>query len=141
MTSEFIVAVHAVVFLNHKAKSMTSEEIAENVCTNPARVRKVMAKLKKAGLIETKEGAVHGGYAFPLDPGKVTLLDIFSAVDDRVVSPTWKSGNPDLECLIASGMADIMEDIFLRMDGASKQVLRSITVEKIDQHIFNNGEA
>ena len=63
MNSAFCVAVHALVYLNHKARQLTSEELAENICTNPARVRKIMAVLKKAGLVETKEGSV-GGYFF-----------------------------------------------------------------------------
>lgn len=136
MTGEFIVAVHAAVFLNHKAKNMTSEEIAENVCTNPARVRKVMAKLKKAGLIETKEGAVRGGYSFIRNPREVTLLQIFDAVDDTVISAPWKSGNPDMDCLIASGMAGVMDDILGRMDGQCREVLQSVTINDIDREIF-----
>ena len=47
MTSEFAIAVHALVYLNHKQETLASEELAKNVCTNPARIRKVMAKLKK----------------------------------------------------------------------------------------------
>ena len=61
MTGEFAIAVHALVYLNHKKEVLSSDELAANVCTNPARVRKVMAKLKKAGLLSTKEGA-EGGY-------------------------------------------------------------------------------
>ncbi|HHZ06900.1 MAG TPA: Rrf2 family transcriptional regulator [Clostridiales bacterium] len=137
MTGEFIVAVHAIVFLNHKSKKMTSEAIAENVCTNPARIRKVMAKLKKANLIETKEGSIQGGYAFCLNPKEVTLHQIFNAVDDTVVSTSWKSGNPDMECLIASGMAEVMEKIVERMDDSCKEILKTITVHDIDNQIFN----
>ena len=44
MTSEFTIAVHALVFLNHKGETLDSETLAENVCTNPVRIRKVMAK-------------------------------------------------------------------------------------------------
>ena len=51
MTAEFIVAIHAIEFLNHKKAAFSSEEIAQNVCTNPARVRKVLLKLKAAGLV------------------------------------------------------------------------------------------
>ena len=67
MTSEFAIAVHALVYLNHKQETLASEELAKNVCTNPARIRKVMAKLKKKDLIATKEGQnggvshFHGG--------------------------------------------------------------------------------
>ena len=63
MTGEFGVAIHALVFLNHRAQNLSSEEISSNICTNPARVRKVLSKLKKAGLVETKEG-IDGGYSF-----------------------------------------------------------------------------
>ena len=56
MTSEFTIAVHALVFLSHKGTYYSSEGLADNVCTNAARIRKVMAKLKKADLIKTKEG-------------------------------------------------------------------------------------
>ena len=63
MTSEFAIAVHALVFLEHKGIVISSEELAKNVCTNPARIRKVMAKLKRADLIRTKEGT-EGGYLF-----------------------------------------------------------------------------
>ncbi len=51
MTSEFTIAVHALVYLNHKAQLLSSEALAKNICTNPARVRKIMTKLKKAGFV------------------------------------------------------------------------------------------
>ena len=69
MNSEFCVAVHALVFLSHKQASLSSETLAKNICTHPARVRRVMAKLKRAGLVHTKEG-VDGGYQFPHPPGR-----------------------------------------------------------------------
>ena len=50
MTGEFAVAVHSLVFLNHMKETVSSEVLAKNVCTNPARVRKVLAKLKKKNI-------------------------------------------------------------------------------------------
>lgn len=136
LTGEFIVAAHSVVFLDHHRCCKTSEEIAENVCTNPARVRKVMGKLKKAGLIVTREGAAHGGYEFRLDAEKVTLLQIFEAVDTAVVSPPWKTGSPDLPCLIASGMEGVMKDVFSRMDDECRKELASITVADLSRRLI-----
>ena len=60
MTSEFAIGVHALVYLNHKNETLSSELLAENICTNPARIRKVMAKLKTGGLIVTQEGLKGG---------------------------------------------------------------------------------
>ena len=56
MNIDFCVAVHGLVYLKHKNDMVPSEELAKHICTNPARVRKVMARLKRAGLVQTKEG-------------------------------------------------------------------------------------
>lgn len=61
MNSGFTVAVHGMVFLHHKAKTVSSDVLAENICTNFGRVRRVMAKRKKAGLLKTREGRTAGG--------------------------------------------------------------------------------
>lgn len=137
MSSEFSVAVHALVFLNHKGVTLSSEELAKNVCTNPARIRKVMAKLKKAGLVDTKEG-IDGGYHFVLDPASVTLRQISEALEICFVSASWRSGDTDMDCLIASGMAAIMDDIYGQLDLLCKERLETITIQNIDEKIFHH---
>lgn len=135
MTGEFAIAVHALVYLNHKAVTLSSEELAENVCTNPARIRKVMSKLKKSGIVSTKEG-IKGGYLFQLNPSKVTLKDINEAIEMRIVSSSWHSGDSDMECLVASGMAEIMDGIYTHLDEICKKELEKITLADIDSKIF-----
>ena len=39
MTSEFTVAIHGLVYLHHRGETASSEVLAQNICTNPARVR------------------------------------------------------------------------------------------------------
>ena len=70
MNSDFCVAVHALVYLNRRGCVLSSEELARNICTNPARVRKVLARMKKDGLVETKEGSSGGGYRFAKGAGR-----------------------------------------------------------------------
>lgn len=135
MTGEFATAVHALVYLNHKQQSLSSEELAKNVCTNPARIRKVMAKLKRVGLIDTKEGSV-GGYRFTLDPKEVSLKDICEAMEITVISSNYRTGDPDMDCLVASGMADVMENIYADLNENSLRQLEQITIDTIDQKIF-----
>ena len=62
MTSDFSVAVHALVYLGHQEATVSSEVIAKNVCTHPARYAKIMAKLGKAGMVYAHEGKAGGGY-------------------------------------------------------------------------------
>ena len=135
MTSDFNVAVHALVYLSHRGGTLSSEELAQNICTNAARVRKVLSKLKKAGLVETKEGA-DGGYLFDRDAGEVTLRQIGEALDCCFVSANWRSGDTDLPCLVASGMGRIMDDIYGELDECCKARLEKITIRSIGQKIF-----
>lgn len=135
MTGEFTIALHALVYLDHKACTLSSEELAENICTNPARVRKVMSRLKKAGLVSTKEGAV-GGYRFDGDPAAVSLLTLADALGTDFVVAGWHSGNQEMDCLVASGMANIVDGLCAELDGLCRQRLSQLTVADISEKIF-----
>lgn len=135
MTGAFSLAVHALVYLNHKGTTLSSEALAENICTNPARVRKVMAMLKRAGLVAAQEGA-EGGYTFTGDPAAVTLARVARAVDARFVAASWHSGREDMDCLVASGMAAIMDGIYAGLDQSCLDRLEHITIRQIDRQIF-----
>lgn len=127
MTGEFSIAVHAMVFLNSHPGRYNSEILAHNVCTNPARIRKVMSKLKRAGLIDAKEGAV-GGYSFVLDAKRTSLLVVFDALNEPVIATTWRSGDPGMDCAVAAGMANVMDTIFSEMDACCRNRLNAITI-------------
>lgn len=135
MTSEFTIAVHALVFLSHKGAVYTSEGLAENVCTNAARIRKVMAKLKKAGLIKTKEGA-DGGYLFHREASEVNLEMVADALETSFVGVSWKSGDPDKDCLVSSGMAGVMTEIYDGLDLECRKRLKQIRISDIENRIF-----
>lgn len=130
MTGEFAIAVHAIVYLERHEGWHNSEALARNVCTNPARIRKVMSKLKRAALIEAKEGVV-GGYRFCLEPRAVTLLRVYEAVETPVVNNCWRSGDPDMDCMVASGMAEVMDGIYREMEERCRGKLQEITIQDV----------
>ena len=107
MDSSFNLAVHALVCLSHSGRSLSSEALAENICTNPTRVRRVLAGLKKAGMVETREG-LDGGYRLTADPATLTLRQVAEAINTRFVDCAWHSSSPpfstdvcsDLHCLL-----------------------------------------
>lgn len=138
MTSEFTVAVHSLVYLyHHDGQVYSSEALAGNVCTNPARIRKVMAKLKKCGFVETKEGK-EGGYCAERDSAKITLCAVAEALSVRFVAVAWKSGNPEMSCLIASGMRDAMDEVCEELNELCYERLGQITIEDIDKKLVNS---
>lgn len=135
MTSDFAIAVHALVYLNHKATVVKSRALAENICANAARVRKVMAKLKAAGLVEATEGA-DGGYTFPFKAKEVNLKEVAVALNTEFVGSNWKSGDDEMECFIASGMAGVMDDVYSDLNLICYDRLEKITLDEIDGRIF-----
>ena len=134
MTSEFAVAVHGLVYLNKKKTTISSEELASNVCTNPARIRKVMAKLKKAGMIITKEG-LEGGYHFIKDPAQVNLKQVCDALEVTFVSSSWKSGDENMPCMISSGMSGVMDDIYGELNELCRIRMEKITIKDIQEKL------
>lgn len=137
MTSEYTVAVYALVYLNRRGTIVSSEELAGKVCTNPSRIRKIMAKLRKDGLVETKEGA-NGGYCMCLPASQINLRSICEALGEAVVKAGWKSGGIDRKCLIASGMGRAMEELRRELDELGKAYLEKVTIESVDRMIFEN---
>lgn len=135
MTSEFTIAVHALVYLDHKDTTLSSEALAENVCTNPARIRKVMAAMKKAGFIHTKEG-MNGGYQMAMQASDITLAKISEVLQVDMVKASWHSGDSDMECLVASGMAGIMDGIIGGLNAVCGEYLSGITIRQIEDQIF-----
>mgnify|MGYP003235928740 FL=1 len=136
--SSFSIAVHALVYLNHMEKVLSSEELAQNICTNPVLIRKVMSKLKKAGLVDTK-GGNSGGYIFIADADKLTLDQVAEVIDAKFVGSPRRSGDMNKECLIASGMGEIMQNIYRQLDENCKKSLHGITVADIDRKILKHG--
>ena len=112
MNSAFCVAVHALICLNRRQEQLSSEELARSICTNPARVRKIMAGLKRAGLVETKEGN-EGGYRFVGDPAALTLDQVARALEVRFVSTNWRGGGVDLLEELDEGCRSRLSEISL----------------------------
>ncbi|MEC0225568.1 MULTISPECIES: RrF2 family transcriptional regulator [Paenibacillus] len=112
MNSEFTIAVHSLVFLANLPDHMaTSEEIAVNVSTHSARIRKVMGFLRKAGYVSTKEG-IGGGFILSRNPDEVTLGEIYRLTCQGSLKPSWCSGDENKPCLISSKMDKLMGDVF-----------------------------
>jgi len=133
--SSFNLAVHALVCLSHSGRSLSSEALAENICTNPTRVRRVMAGLKKAGMVETREG-LDGGYRLTADPATLTLRQVAEAVNTRFVDCAWHSGDIDRDCAICSGMAGVMDALYRSMNEQCAAYLSRITIADIETQLF-----
>ena len=79
--TQFSIAVHLMAGLGFApAGDATSARLAQSINTSASFVRRTLAKLSKADLVETTMGK-NGSCALARDPRKISLLDIYRAVD------------------------------------------------------------
>lgn len=131
MNSEFTIAVHSLVYLAYLPDHMASSEtIAKNVSTNPARIRKIMGCLRKNGLVKTKEG-IGGGYILGCDPEKATLAQVFRSVSCGSLKPNWCTGDPKETCPISSNTQAVMDQIFNDAENYLEKYLDKITLSSV----------
>ena len=79
--TQFSIAVHMMAGLGFgPTAEATSTRLAGSVNTSPSFVRRTLAKLSKAKLVDTTMGK-NGSCALARDPKEISLLDIYRAVD------------------------------------------------------------
>ena len=131
ISSRFTVAIHvlSLISLNQNIVS-TSEWIAESVNTNPVVIRRVMGKLKKAGLIDIRRGL--GGATLQRNLEDITLLDVYKAVEVVEDGELFQMhDNPNPNCPVGANIQDVLELILVRAQDAMEAVLIEITMEEL----------
>src|ERR1700691_6633384 len=84
----FATGVHVLVLLASEPDSLqTSTDIAEKLDTNPVVVRRVLASLQQAKLIESQKGPT-GGSRLLKPPKAITLADVYKAVETSALFHT-----------------------------------------------------
>ena len=80
VNTQFPIAVHLMAALGYCGQEATSARLAESINTSASFVRRTLARLSKAGLVETATGKT-GACWLARDPRKISLLEIYRAVD------------------------------------------------------------
>ncbi len=78
--SLYIVLFMASMDVQKKFEFISTQQIADTLNIPPSTSSVILRRLKKAGLIEAREG-VNGGVRLTKQPEAITVLDIFNAVE------------------------------------------------------------
>ncbi len=99
----------------------TSADIADHAGTNPVVVRRVLGKLREAGLLSSEKGHA-GGWRLARPARSITLADVYLALDERLVSgsdsdaePSQCSVETDLQTRVAEVLEEIEESLVQRL--------------------------
>jgi len=128
--SRLSLALHT---LSHMAgepdRVRTSADIADHAGTNPVVVRRVLGKLREAGLLSSEKGHA-GGWRLAKSADKITFADVYLALDERLVS----GGGNDLDpshCSVEMGLQARFEEVLGDIEENLIERLRETTITEI----------
>jgi Rrf2 family protein len=126
----FAVAVHiATVLALHRDSPATSDWIAGSVNTNPVVVRRILSALSKAGLVISQRG-VTGGSSLAKDPGSISLLALYRAVDEQDAQALHHQP-PNPNCPVGAHIVPVLTDILARAEAAKERELAQLYVADV----------
>lgn len=122
-------AVHIMVFIyTSEGVPVSSDKIAESIHTNPGCVRQIMSALRNAGLIKSVVG--HPKPELAKDPGDISLLDIYKAVEgDKPLLHLDTHTNP--ECGVGVNIQLALQSFYDKVQRDAESSMSGISLNDI----------
>ena len=111
--SRLSLALHT---LTHMASEpdrvQTSAVIAEHAGTNPVVVRRVLGRLREAGLLISEKGHA-GGWRLAGRPEDISLADVYLALNERIIASEEHGDTPtcSVEHALHKRVASVLEEV------------------------------
>jgi Rrf2 family protein len=134
-SSRFAVAIHALSVLakNFGKGPVCSNYVASSVNTNPVVIRRLMGELERAQLVSSAAGR-SGGFALGRDPEKISLADIYHAVEGGGIFKMHKI-NPHSDCPIAAMIGKIIAPPLQDAEVALQRSLATTSLRDVAQQL------
>jgi len=128
--TQFSIAVHIMAGLGYEAGAdMTSSSLAKSVNTCPSFVRRILAKLSKAGLVHTTIGKA-GACTLAKKASEISLFDIYVAVDAPKVFAIH-SYDVQKPCAVSCNIKTALERVLGKTQLSVEESLKGITLEEV----------
>lgn len=127
MDTKFSVAIHVMILISEAEKPMNSDMMAKSIGTNSSYVRKIIAKLKNANIVENK--GRNNGYCLCENPADITLLSIYRAVENDLHPHLFDIHlNPNDKCLVGRYIRPTLNGVLERVENEVCRSLAKITL-------------
>lgn len=128
--SRFAVSVHILTYLTYRRDAaVPSAEIASSVDTNPVVIRRLLAALLKSKLVTAQKGA-SGGFTLAKAPEKISLRDIYRAVDP-IPDCGLRHFSPNHDCPVGAKISAILSGAFAQAQSAMETELARTSIAEI----------
>ena len=127
MDTKFSVAVHVLILISESPDPLNSDQMAGSVGTNASYIRKILALLKKSGMIDSHRGA--SGYTLTTTPDQITLLRIYQAVTEETkIHLLDIHQNSNDKCVVGRHIGPVLTGMFEDMEEAFARLLSQKTL-------------
>lgn len=127
MDTKFSVAIHVLILISESPAPINSDQMAESVGTNASYIRKILALLKKAGVVDGHRGI--SGYSLTVVPHQLTLLRIYQAVtDEQKIHLLDIHQNPNDKCVVGHHIKPVLTGMFADIEESFARSLADKTL-------------
>lgn len=120
--TRFATAIHIMTLLAKDPQEwLTSDWIAGSINVNPVIVRKELGNLKKAALVESRQGK-DGGVRIRKNAEDISIAEIYEAIKSAEVLGK-KNQNPNPLCAVGKDINKNLNLLFAETDGLVQQFL------------------
>ena len=134
MDTKFSVAIHILILISESPTPLNSDQMAGSVGTNASYIRKILALLKKAKVIDGHRGI--SGYSMAVTPERLTLLQIYQAVTEEPKTHLFDiHQNPSDQCIVGRHIRPVLTDMFTDIEEAFSRTLAGKTLAECTEVI------
>ena len=136
VSTQFPIAVHILLMIDSFPDlKITSEVLAESTGSNPVIIRGLFAKLKNAGLLETKSG--RGKITVTRPAEEITLWDIYTAVESDAPDELFKLHPSTSEtCVVGSNIHALLMPHLEDATAAIRSSFSKVTLAQLKQELY-----
>ena len=128
MDTRFSIALHILVYIEETNNTVTSELLAKSVGTNASHIRKILALLKDADIIESQQGKK--GIALKIKANELSLDKIYFGVyPEKELLHVHDTANPD--CPVGATIKKALLPIFEESERQLVLNLKSKTLKSL----------
>ena len=129
MNIDFAIGLHIVGFIaSRDGQPVTSAAMAKSFGTSPVVLRRVLSRLNKSGLVDTKRGA-GGGSVLACEAKKINLRQIYESVS---ITPEVFARHPKGVGVISSILSSYINEFYMEAERSLLSHLESISVADMD---------
>lgn len=108
--SRLSLSLHVLLHMAMHDSPVRSEDLGESMGANPVVIRRTMAGLRNAGLVDSVKGH-GGGWSVARDLKDISLLDIYRALDEPILIQQHR-GTEKPECLVEQTVGRALNETF-----------------------------